>query len=345
MEEIINYKLPLVSIITPTFNHEKYLVECIESVLNQTYSSWEMLIVNDGSSDNTAQVAQHYVETDSRIQLINQENIGIFRLEESYNKALHKSKGKYIAVLEGDDTWCPEKLEKQVAILEQHPEAVVCWGQAVSMSGGLEIRYEQSPAQDSDEAKFFNNDPVGSIINVFLYHNCIPALTLLIRKEPLLSFGGFQQGFGLPLVDLPTLYELALKGKFYFLPEVLGTWRIYATQVTKTYPVNIIKGFYLLSQSFIERIKDNPVIHINRKDLDLFYTKRIISYSAMSGRYKLIRKDFKSARKDYWISIRTGGFNELIWKLRALTGLIFSCFGWNVEGLAKFLKKKHYSIQ
>jgi len=344
MEKINVLELPIVSIITPTYNHEKYLAACIESVLKQTYPSWEMLIINDGSTDNTLLVAEQYCKKDARIKLIDQANIGIFRLCESYNKALDQSRGKYIAVLEGDDVWVSKKLERQVTIMENDPEIVVSWGQSVSMSGGLDRSYEKSPVLNSNEAKFFNNDPIGSIINVFLYHNCIPALTLLIRKESLEQIGGFKQGYGLPLVDLPTLYELALIGKFNFLPEELGTWRIYATQVTKTYPVNIIRGFYKLAQNYLGRLQGEPNIKVNQKELDVFYTKRIISYSAMSGRYKLIRKDFKSARIDYWTSIKTGKFLEPIWKLRALVGLIFSYFHLNVEGLAKFLGKKHYSI-
>ena len=105
---------PLVSIITPTYNHEKYIGECIRSVQSQTYSNWEMLIVDDGSTDNTFSIASELAAGDSRIHVYTQKNIGIFRLCETYNFALSESKGKYIAVLEGDDVWLPEKLSVQV---------------------------------------------------------------------------------------------------------------------------------------------------------------------------------------------------------------------------------------
>lgn len=104
---------PLVSIITPVYNSEKYIGETIESVLNQTYQNWEMLIVDDCSSDNTAEVMKRY--SDPRIKY--------FRLKENSgaamarNYALEKAEGRYIAFLDADDLWKPNKLEKQIAFM------------------------------------------------------------------------------------------------------------------------------------------------------------------------------------------------------------------------------------
>ena len=96
---------PLVSIITPTYNHEKYLAECINSVIGQTYADWEMIILNDGSTDRTLSTAASYQKSEGRIRVVNQENVGIFRLSETYNKGVGLSSGKYIAILEGDGLW------------------------------------------------------------------------------------------------------------------------------------------------------------------------------------------------------------------------------------------------
>ncbi len=239
---------PLVSIITPTYNHERFLSYCIESVINQTYERWEMIIVNDGSSDLTATIAESYSQKDNRIKVFNRNNIGIFRLAETYNYALSVASGKYVAILEGDDTWISTKLETQVQGLENNPNAVLSWGSAnaVAISGEILNRY---PVRSEDYTVFMNS-PVGSIMRVLLFRNVIPALTILVRKNTIDSIGGFQQKHGLPLIDIPTLHMLALQGEFVYHDEVLGIWRIYGNQITKTYPVQIYKGFYKLASEF-----------------------------------------------------------------------------------------------
>lgn len=127
----MNENLPMVSIISPTYNHEKFIADCIKSVLEQTFTNWEMIIIDDGSTDSTYSIACEYAQKDTRIKPFTQKNIGIFRLGESYNFALSQSKGKYVAVLEGDDVWLPGKLQIQVDSLEQNPECVLCWGKHI----------------------------------------------------------------------------------------------------------------------------------------------------------------------------------------------------------------------
>ncbi len=336
-------KRPLVSIISPTYNHEKYLADCIESVLSQTYTDWEMLILNDGSSDRTAEIAAAYREADSRIKVVNQENVGIFRLSETYNKGLEMARGAYVAILEGDDCWSPQKLEMQVISLENEPEAVVSWGMARCVNADKSVVYYTAPDLQAKDSVYYDNDPVGSIMQIFLYRNCIPALTILVRKEALLQMGGFKQVFDLPLVDLPTLYDLALKGRFVFLPEVLGEWRNYATQVTKTYPVVMTAGFYEMAKLFLKGKQTAAVLKVDEKELDRYYGRRMVIAYARSGRYKLIRKEFSSARKDYVKAILGYGWVEPVWKLRALVGWFLSCLQLDVEGLAGMMGKRRYT--
>ena len=333
----------LVSIISPTYNHEKYLADCIESVLSQTYPNWEMIIVNDGSTDSTAEIAAQYQASDSRIKVLNQENIGIFRLSESYNKALRMASGDYIAILEGDDCWAPDKLEKQLKVFKNDPEAVLCWSMARCVNSDKSIVYYSAPDPNSPDSALYTNNPAGNILNIFLYRNCIPALTILIRKEALNKIGGFKQVFNLPLVDLPTLYELALVGHFIFIPETLGDWRNYATQITKTYPAIMTEGFYKLAKSFIRSHEIGVSLGVDEKALDRYYSCRMVISFARSGRYKLIRREYASARRDYVRAIFGYGFAEPIWKIRAIVGWLFSLFHLDVEGLARVLGKRSYT--
>jgi glycosyltransferase involved in cell wall biosynthesis len=335
---------PLVSIISPTFNHERYISDCIESVINQTYQNWEMIIIDDGSTDKSPEIIAKYARIDSRINYIRQENIGIFRLAETYNKALSLSTGQYIAILEGDDFWDKNKLHCQLIEFEKHPDAVLSWGKAYSMNSEMGKKNKLYPVDNPEELKYFENEPVGSILNIFLFRNCIPALTIIIRRDSLLKIGGFLQKYNLPLVDLPTLYELAMIGRFIFIPYPLGTWRIYPTQITKTYTSNIIKGFKLLALEYYSRINGESFLKediIKSRILNHYKRQQVVSYSR-SGRYKLIRKDFKGARKDYLHCLFNYGLAEPIWKLRAVAGLFFSFFRMDIEWLAKLLGKDSY---
>ena len=102
---------PTVSIITPCYNCEKWISETIESVLNQTFKDYEMLIVDDMSTDETKKIVTKYQAKDNRIKLINLNKKG--GASGARNKALELAQGRYIAFLDGDDLWKPTKLEKQ----------------------------------------------------------------------------------------------------------------------------------------------------------------------------------------------------------------------------------------
>ena len=114
----INMEKPLVSIITPSFNSEKFIAQTIQSVQNQTYQNWEMIIVDDCSSDQTVSIIEQFVTNDGRVRLFQLDinsGTGIAR-----DMALSKAKGQYIAFLDADDLWKPIKLEKQIDFLKQH---------------------------------------------------------------------------------------------------------------------------------------------------------------------------------------------------------------------------------
>ena len=93
----------MVSIIVPVYNIEKYIDECIQSVLNQTYTAWELILVDDGSTDNSGNICDEYAKTDTRIKVLHQKNQGV---SAARNIALDKAEGDYIMFLDADDYWC-----------------------------------------------------------------------------------------------------------------------------------------------------------------------------------------------------------------------------------------------
>ena len=335
---------PLVSIITPTFNHEKFIGQCIQSVLDQTYANWEMLIVNDGSTDNTSAIAAKYSENDPRIRLFDRPNCGIFRLAETYNFALEQSKGELIAILEGDDFWVNFKLEKQVKAFLENPGIIVCWGRATSVIGNETGVYETHPKSETKNLRYYFNDPAGTFFNI-VFDDFPPPLTFLISREALVTAGRFRQIVPFPAIDLPTFLALSRIGKFYFIPEVLGSWRQHANQVTKNNSVNLIEGSrkIILEHYGTLTPEQKRLVSFDLRFINKIYKELLLISYARSGRFKLIRSQYKEARQDYRKAIFTGlPFTAFMWKLRAFTGLILSYFRTDVEGLARMLGKKSF---
>lgn len=114
--------LDLVSIITPCYNNSKFISETIESVINQTYKNWEMIIVDDGSSDHLESVVRHFQTKDNRIKYIYQDNAGCAAAR---NNGIRHANGRYIALLDSDDLWYPNFLESQLDFMKQNKAVCV----------------------------------------------------------------------------------------------------------------------------------------------------------------------------------------------------------------------------
>ena len=158
----------LVSIVTPVFNASRYLAKTIESVLAQTYQNWELLLSDDLSTDDSLTIAKSFQEKDQRIKILeSEENTGPAGCR---NRAIRAASGKYIAFLDSDDLWVPEKLQVQVQFMEK---------------GGYDLCY--SSYQKIDE----QGDIIGNRISVprstgydrLLNSNVIPCLTTLYNVE------------------------------------------------------------------------------------------------------------------------------------------------------------------
>ncbi|MEM8523937.1 MAG: glycosyltransferase family A protein [Bacteroidota bacterium] len=126
--------MPLISVLTPAYNREKYIGEAIESVQAQAIADWEIIIVDDGSTDKTIEIVRAYQAEDQRIILLqNPQNLGI---SATRNHGLRQIKGKYVAMLDSDDVFLPNKFQRQIEFLEAHPEIGVLgtWAQHIGRS-------------------------------------------------------------------------------------------------------------------------------------------------------------------------------------------------------------------
>ena len=113
----------MVSVITPLYNNKRYISQTIESVIAQTHAEWEMIIVDDGSTDGSDEIVRRYTAADKRITLLTQQHKGS---ASARNNGLRHAKGRYIALLDSDDIWDPEFLESQLQLLQETGGQLVC---------------------------------------------------------------------------------------------------------------------------------------------------------------------------------------------------------------------------
>lgn len=223
---------PFVSVLTPTYNHERFIHSCVESVLAQSYRNWEMVIVDDGSTDRTVEVIQRF--SDPRIRLLRQPHLGIPRLADTYNRALDAARGELCAILEGDDAWPPWKVELQVRAFADK-DVVLAWGRGAYVDEAGNVVGLTPPATTMWTRDILRNDPLGRAVSALVMGNSflVPACSVMIRRDALLAIGGFVQPEGMYWVDRPTALRLALQGHFSYVDEVLGYWRVHGHQVSQ----------------------------------------------------------------------------------------------------------------
>lgn len=209
-------KPPLVSVNMPVFNGRRFVGEAIESVLTQSFSDFEFIIVDDGSTDGTVEVIRDF--KDPRIKLVqNNANLGLARTR---NKAIKASRGKYIAILDSDDRAYPQRLQKQVSFLETHSDhCLVCsWVDYIDQEGaaigGEYLRYKDN---EMESALFF--------------HDCIAQSTVMLRKSLLPSLEPYNTGV-LITEDYLLWIELAKEHKMHILQEPLAQYRKHTTNTS-----------------------------------------------------------------------------------------------------------------
>ena len=145
-----------VTVITPSYNSAKYISETVRSVQNQTYDDWEMIIVDDCSQDNTCEIIESFIEKDNRIRLIKQEtNQGAGAAR---TLAMRNSTGKYIAYLDADDIWLPDKLEKQIKFMREKKAGFSCTSYEVIDDKGNDLNKQIHMLPKVDYVGFLTNN-------------------------------------------------------------------------------------------------------------------------------------------------------------------------------------------
>lgn len=212
----------LVSVVIPTFNSGKFITETINSVLNQTYTNFEIIVIDDGSTDNTASTLKFLIKNDKRINYYKIKHSG--RPAIPRNFGIGKSQGEFIAFLDADDLWDRNKLAKQIAEFKKHPDYIFLYSMSVTF-GNVTLfspNYEVLPLLH--KAVKTGND----LLNI---GNSITCSSVLVKKETLQKVNGFDEDEKLKAVEDYDLWiKLSKLGIFGFIPRILTYYRIHSTQ-------------------------------------------------------------------------------------------------------------------
>lgn len=202
--------MPSVSIVVPTYNHAPFLKRAIESVMSQTFSDWELVIINNFSTDNTIEVVESF--KDERIKLINFRNDGI--IAASRNRGIQNSNSEYIAFLDSDDIWYPSKLEKCMNLIHEKELGLICHDEYLVEDGTIHRTLHYGPEENA------------AYRNLLYRGNCVSTSATIVKKKALLDVNCFSES---PEFNTSEDYDLWLKLsksgiKMGFTTEVLGEY-------------------------------------------------------------------------------------------------------------------------
>ncbi|MEI6494712.1 MAG: glycosyltransferase [bacterium] len=229
--------MPKVSVILPVYNSAHYIREAIESVLAQTFTDFEFIIIDDGSTDGTTDILKEL--TDPRITLINRENRG---LVDSLNEGLAFAHGEYVARMDADDIMAPERLAKQVHYLDNnvHIAIVGSWAETIDHNGNKLGLYNYPPVSRKGLRAYI------------LKHNPFIHSTVMFRREVILRVGGYRHYQYIEDYELWTRVIAKYRGAN--LPEALTKYRIHSNSVTSKHRYRMLLAGILIRLLALRRL-------------------------------------------------------------------------------------------
>lgn len=305
----MNY--PLVSVIVPVYNGERFIAATLDSVLAQSYPHLEVLVVDDGSSDSTAQIVQRYMAQDNRVVLLSQANGGV---AVARNTGIQNAKGEYIAPLDADDIWYPQKLEKQVqCMLSSDPRVglIYTWSthideQSQLMGGWIAYRNEGEVYVDLAYRNFIGN---GS--NPLIRRSCLESVGYYSTEYKQQNAQGSE--------DWDLYLRIAERYQFRVIPEFLMGYRQVVGSMSTNYEV-MERSHRLLMEDIRSRYPEVPAVLYRWSRSDFFYY--LASLSKLSENYPKTRFWLSQAVQQDLYKLLHPGFYQMY-----LRSLVRSLFG------------------
>jgi glycosyltransferase involved in cell wall biosynthesis len=204
--------IPAVTVLMPVYNAERYVAEAVQSILDQTFRDFELLIIDDGSTDRSPEILGEYARRDGRLRLVRRENRGLVA---TLNELIGLAQGELIARMDADDLALPRRFERQVAFLRAHPEVVVVGSRVVAVDPDGDELFEMCSEQTHEEIDAAHLKGIGGIL-------CHPAV--IMRADAVRSVGGYRTEFHLS-EDLDLWLRLAEVGRLHNIQETLLKYR------------------------------------------------------------------------------------------------------------------------
>jgi glycosyltransferase involved in cell wall biosynthesis len=237
----------LVSVIMNAYNHEKYISDAIESILNQTFTDFELIIIDDASKDATPSIIKSYQQKDNRIRAIfHDKNVGIAK---TMNECFKEAKGKYIAYISSDDVWLAGKLEKQLAVLAQNENSVV-WSEGNVIDGAGAYRGFTFTQMHNAQGK----QKSGNLFLELIEDNFVFTQSLIYKTE-------YAQKIGYDarlkyLNDYKYLVDLAAQHEFLYIPLPLAKYRVHGKNSICRDETDWLKDRVALRTYFLQKYDD-----------------------------------------------------------------------------------------
>lgn len=280
-----------ISVITASYNYAQYIAEAINSVINQTYQDWELIIVDDGSSDNSVEIIKSYCEKDGRIKLFQHEGGQNKGLKETLLLGISHATGDWIAFLESDDIFIPENLQKKIEIIENAKckvQSAKCHCEKPCLQGeeaiqkkiedgnksiglvfnkmGYLCETEESKKQiqfhDKKQRKLAKMHFPKNMFYQFYVRNMILSFSCVMVNAQALKNADFDTPNDI-MIDWWLWINLAYENDFYYLDEELTTWRLHDKSYISQNDYNT--RYNLPRKAYLKRFKQtlNPLILVN----------------------------------------------------------------------------------
>lgn len=282
-------KEPLVTIITPTFNRAKFILESVQSVIDQDYDNVQHIIVDDGSLDNTRGLLQRYID-EGIIEYYYQENQG---QSTARNMALLKARGENICFLDSDNLWLRGKLRKQVEILEENADIDVVYGDKITIDENGEEIDRTNIARYS-----------GYIAPQMLQDNFVSMNTAMVRKRCFDEMGGIRKTRRVA-DDYDLWLRFSARYKFLYTPEYFAKYRVMSDQISSDKRGRFEANEQII-HDFLREFPDAVTPRQARKGLSTFYARKARYYAA-SG-------DKNTALKSIARSLYYGPIGSVAWR-------------------------------
>lgn len=249
---------PLVSVIMPTYNRCDLICYAIDSVINQTYSNWELIIVDDGSTDQTETLIKNKYSDETRIRYVQQKNQG---QSVARNYGIESSTGELVAFLDSDNIWLNNRLQKGIEVMLREPQVGLCFADVIYIDAkGVELGRKNMPRYS------------GLVFSKMIVDNFVSMNTVLVKKSILPSLRPFNEKNRLD-EDYELWLDLSVNNEFYYIPDYLAEYRVEGERISNNFMIRL-DGNLATVNKIIHKYQIDTRSHDVKEGLGFHYLRR-----------------------------------------------------------------------